>query len=57
MEGKNIIIVESVINKKNSLDSTRTSSNRWYEKHIPDITKNTREDGHNEDFNFLLLGF
>ena len=43
--------------EKNGLDSTRTSSNRWYEKHIPDITKNTREDGHNEDFKLLYWDF
>lgn len=41
----------------NSLDSTRTSSNRWYEKHIPEITKNTTPDGHNNDFKLLYWDF
>ena len=41
----------------NGLDSTRTSSNRWFEKHIPEITNNTKEDGHNEDFKLLYWDF
>ena len=43
--------------EKNSLDSTRTSSNRWYEKHIPTITENTTSDGHNNDFKLLYWDF
>lgn len=41
----------------NGLDSTRTSSNRWFEKHIPQITDNTKEDGHNDDFKLLYWDF
>ena len=43
--------------EKNSLDSTRTSSNRWYKKHIPSITENTTPDGHNDDFKLLYWDF
>jgi len=41
----------------NNLDSTRTSSNRHYAHHIPDITSNTTEDGHNDDFKLLYWDF
>jgi radical SAM protein with 4Fe4S-binding SPASM domain len=41
----------------NGLDSTRTSSNRWFEEHIPTITDNTSEDGHNDDFKLLYWDF
>jgi radical SAM protein with 4Fe4S-binding SPASM domain len=41
----------------NGLDSTRTSSNRWFENHIPTITENTNEDGHNDDFKLLYWDF
>jgi len=41
----------------NGLDSTRTSSNRWFEKHIPQITDNTKKDGHNDDFKLLYWDF
>lgn len=43
--------------EEHGLDSTRTSSNRHYEKHIPEITKNTRPDGHNDDFKLLYWDF
>jgi sulfatase maturation enzyme AslB (radical SAM superfamily) len=40
------------------LDSTRTASNRWYNKHIPDITNNTnKETGYNDDFKLLYWDF
>jgi len=39
------------------LDSTRTSSNRHYKDHIPEITKNTNKEGHNEDFKLLYWDF
>ena len=39
------------------VDSTRTSSNRHYEEHIPSITENTSEDGHNDDFKLLYWDF
>jgi len=43
--------------EENGLDSTRTSSNRWFEKHIPTLTDNTSEDGHNDDFKLLYWDF
>jgi len=43
--------------EKNTLDSSRTSSNRNFEHLIPDITKNTRDDGHNDDFNLIYWDF
>lgn len=43
--------------ENNGLDSTRTSSNRWFEKHISTITENTNEDGHNDDFKLLYWDF
>jgi len=43
--------------EENGLDSTRTSSNRWFEKHIPTLTNNTSEDGHNDDFKLLYWDF
>jgi len=40
------------------LDSTRTSSNRWFQKHIPTLTDNTNpETGHNDDFKLLYWDF
>ena len=39
------------------LDSTRTSSNRFFSKHIDTITQNTTEDGHNNDFKLLYWDF
>ena len=39
------------------LDSSRTSSNRHFEKHLPTITDNTNEDGHNDDFKLLYWDF
>ena len=41
----------------NGLDSTRTSSNRHFKKHIPDITKNTLKNGHNNDFKLIYWDF
>lgn len=43
--------------EKNGLDSTRTSSNRHYETHIPNIIENTNSDGHNNDFKLLYWDF
>ena len=40
-----------------NLDSTRTSSNRLFSHHIPTITENTNEDGHNDDFKLLYWDF
>ena len=39
------------------LDSTRTSSNRHFQSHIPTITENTKEDGHNDDFKLIYWDF
>ena len=43
--------------EKNTLDSSRTSSNRNFEHLIPTITENTHEDGHNDDFKLLYWEF
>ena len=43
--------------EKNTLDSSRTSSNRNFEHLIPTITENTHDDGHNDDFKLLYWDF
>jgi radical SAM protein with 4Fe4S-binding SPASM domain len=43
--------------EKNTLDSTRTSSNRNFEHLIPSVTDNTSADGHNDDFKLLYWDF
>ena len=43
--------------EKNTLDSTRTSSNRNFEHLIPNVTDNTSADGHNDDFKLLYWDF
>ena len=43
--------------EEHGLDSTRTSSNRHFAKHIPDITKNTTKHGFNKDFKLLYWDF
>lgn len=43
--------------EENGLDSTRTSSNRHFKKHIPSITNNTLKNGHNNDFKLIYWDF
>ena len=40
-----------------NLDSMRTSLNRTFSHHIESITKNTLEDGHNDDFKLIYWDF